>query len=86
MNVSSAPAHTGARRYLYRDAINGFFEFPTENARAILPHGLQPVEPHHGMSILTVTAFEFHDSAVGAYKEIALSVIVAHPPADLTNT
>ena len=65
------------RLYHYRDAINGFFEFPTENARAILPHGLQPVEPHHGMSVLTVTAFEFHDSAVGAYKEIALSVIVA---------
>jgi len=65
------------RLYYYRDAVNGFFEFPTENARAILPHGLQPVEPHHGMSILTVTAFEFHDSAVGAYKEIALSVIVA---------
>ena len=65
------------RLYHYRDAINGFFEFPTGNARAILPHGLQPVEPHHGMSILTVTAFEFHDSAVGAYKEIALSVIVA---------
>jgi hypothetical protein len=67
----------GIRRYQYKDAINGFFEFPTENARKILPHGLQPVEPHHGMSILTVTAFEFHDSAVGAYREIALSVIVS---------
>jgi hypothetical protein len=65
------------RRYLYRDAINGFFEFPTENARAILPHGIQPVEPHHGQSILTVTAFDFHDSAAGVYREIALSVIVA---------
>jgi hypothetical protein len=73
--ASKTPA--GARRYLYRDAINGFFEFPTENARAILPHGLQPVEPHHGQSVLTVTAFEFHDSAVGAYMEIALSVVVA---------
>jgi hypothetical protein len=68
---------TAPRLYHYRDAINGFFEFPTENARAILPHGLQPVEPRHGMSVLTVTAFEFHDSAAGAYKEIALSVIVA---------
>ena len=75
--MSGSPAE-GPRLYHYRDAINGFFEFPTENARAILPHGLQPVEPHHGMSILTVTAFEFHDSAVGVYKEIALSVIV--PP------
>lgn len=67
----------GPRRYQYQDAINGFFEFRTENARAILPHGLQPVEPRHGMSVLNVTAFEFRDSAVGAYKEIALSIIVA---------
>jgi len=67
----------GIRRYEYKDAINGFFEFPTVNARQILPHGLQPVEPHHGMSILTVTAFEFHASSVGAYREIALSVIVS---------
>jgi hypothetical protein len=66
-----------SRRYMYRDAINGFFEFPTANARALLPPGLQPVEPHHGLSVLTVTVFEFHDSAVGAYKEVALSVAVA---------
>ena len=26
-----------ARVYLYRDAVNGFFEFPTEAARSILP-------------------------------------------------
>src|SRR5262245_66344837 len=29
------------------------------------------------MSVLTVTAFEFHESAVGAYREVALSVIVS---------
>ncbi len=65
------------RRYFYRDAINGFFEIPTPSARALLPPGLQPVEPHHGSSVLAVTAFEFHDSALGAYREIALSVLVA---------
>ena len=65
------------RRYLYRDAVNGFFEFPTVNARKILPPGLQPVESHHGSSVLAVTAFDFHDSAVGPYGEIALSVLVA---------
>ncbi len=75
--AGNAPGNTDVRRYLYRDAINGFFEFPTANARAILPRGLQPVEPHHGMSVLTVTAFDFHESAVGAYQEIALSVLVA---------
>jgi acetoacetate decarboxylase len=71
------PETSEPRLYRYRDAINGFFEFPTANARAILPRGLQPVEPHHGMSVLTVTAFEFHDSAVGAYREVALSIIVS---------
>jgi hypothetical protein len=63
--------------YLYRDAINGFFEFPTEAARSILPRGLQPVEPHHGQSILAVTAFEFHESPVGEYREVTLSVVIA---------
>jgi hypothetical protein len=65
------------RVYRYREAANGFFEFPTENARAILPAGLQPVEPHHGQSVLAVTAFDFHESPVGSYREIVLSILVA---------
>ena len=67
----------GPTLYRYRDAVNGFFEFATENARAILPPGLQPVEPRHGLSVLAVTAFEFHESPVGSYREIVLSVLVA---------
>ncbi len=63
--------------YDYRDAINGFFEFPTESARRLLPSSLQPVEPHHGLSILAVTAFEFEQSPVGAYAEVVLSIVVA---------
>jgi hypothetical protein len=63
--------------YVYRDAVNGFFEIPTEIAKNLLPAPLQPVEIHHGSSILTVTAFEFSDSSVGAYAEIALSIIVS---------
>jgi hypothetical protein len=68
----------GTYRYEYQDAINGFFEIPTALARRLLPAGYQPVEVHHGSSILAITAFEFRDSAVGAYREIALSVIT--PP------
>jgi hypothetical protein len=64
--------------YFYRDAVNGFFEIPTDVARGLLPPGMQPVELHHGTSILAVTAFEFADSPVGSYGEIALSIIV--PP------
>jgi hypothetical protein len=64
-------------RYHFRDAIGGFFEFPTENARTILPPELQPIEPHHGSSVLSVMAVDFHDSPVGEYGELILSILVA---------
>jgi hypothetical protein len=64
-------------RYGYRDAISGFFEFPTENARRILPPGLEPVELHHGTSVFSMTAFDFTESMVGPYGEVVMSVIVA---------
>jgi hypothetical protein len=64
-------------RYGYKNAISGFFEFPTENARRILPAHLEPAELHHGSSIFSMTAFDFTDSMVGAYGEVVMSVIVA---------
>jgi hypothetical protein len=64
-------------RYGYRDAISGFFEFPTENARKILPAHLEPVELHHGTSIFSMTAFDFTESLVGPYGEVVMSVIVS---------
>ena len=67
----------GFVQYYFRDAIGGFFEFPTENARAILPPDLQPIEPHHGSSVLSVMAFDFHQSPVGEYGELILSILVS---------
>ncbi len=67
----------GNVQYHYRDAIGGFFEFPTENARQLLPGDLQPIELHHGSSVLSVMAFDFHDSMVGPYGELILSILVA---------
>jgi hypothetical protein len=64
-------------RYGYRDAVSGFFEFPTENARRILPPHLEPVELHHGTSIFSMTAFDFTESLVGAYGEVVMAVIVS---------
>ena len=64
-------------RYGYGHAISGFFEFPTENARRILPRHLEPAELHHGSSIFSMTAFDFTESEVGAYGEVVMSVIVA---------
>jgi hypothetical protein len=64
-------------RYGYSNAISGFFEFPTENARRILPPHLEPVELHHGTSIFSMTAFDFTESEVGDYGEAVMSVIVS---------
>jgi len=67
----------GLTRYGYRDAISGFFEFPTENARRILPRHLEPAELHHGSSIFSVTVFDFTESEVGDYGEVVMAVIVS---------
>lgn len=64
-------------RYGFSNAINGFFEFPTENARRILPSHLEPVEPHHGTSVFAMTAFDFTQSEVGPYGEVVMAVVVA---------
>ena len=65
-------------RYRFRWGLSGFFEFPTENARRILPRGLEPLELHHGSSVFSLTAFDFTDSEVGPYSEVVFGVIV--PP------
>ena len=67
----------GKTRYSFRHAINGFFEFPTDNARRILPPHLEPVEPHHGTSVLAITAFDFSESEVGSYGEVVMAILVA---------
>jgi len=64
-------------RYGYSNAVSGFFEFPTENARRILPRHLEPAELHHGTSIFSMTVFDFTESEVGSYGEVVMSVIVA---------
>lgn len=67
----------GTTTYYYRNCVGGFFELPTEQARAILPRELQPVELHHGMGVFSVMAFDFTESEVGAYQELILSVLVS---------
>jgi hypothetical protein len=64
-------------KYIFGDVVNGLFEFPTENARAVIPPELQPVELHHGSSILGVMAMDFTQSVVGAYRELILGIMVA---------
>jgi hypothetical protein len=63
-------------QYSFAHAISAFFEFPTDNARLLVPRGLEPIEVHHGSSVLSITVFEFVASEVGPYREVVLSVAV----------
>ena len=65
-------------KYGFSDAVGGFFEMATADARTILPAHLEPLEVLHTRSILALTAFHFTESDVGEYDEIVLSIIV--PP------
>ncbi|GMV06649.1 MAG: hypothetical protein AMXMBFR53_29250 [Gemmatimonadota bacterium] len=65
-------------KYRFRTGVSAFFEMATEDALAVLPSYLQPIEVRHQRSVLSVNAFLFEDSDVGPYTELMFSVIV--PP------
>lgn len=62
----------------FTSGVSSLFEMSTADARRILPKHLQPVEVRPQRSVLNVSAFLFHDSDVGPYAELVLSVVV--PP------
>jgi len=62
--------------YRFSDILSGYFEFPTENARRLLPGHLEPVELHHGSSVLSIGLFDVIESPVGPYRSVALSFLV----------
>jgi len=64
--------------YGFRNCVGAFFEMPTADARGLLPGHLQPMEMQHTRSILSVMAFQFTESMVGAYDELVMAIIV--PP------
>ena len=68
----------GYTYYGFRSCVGAFFEMSTDNARALLPPHLEPLEVQHTRSILALTAFDFDESSVGEYYEIVLAIIV--PP------
>lgn len=65
-------------RYGFRNCVGAFFEMPTSDARGLLPSHLQPMEMQHTRSVLSVMAFQFTESMVGAYDELVMAIIV--PP------
>jgi len=64
--------------YSFRHAVSVFSRMPTASAARLLPPHLRPMEVQHGSAVFGVTAFDFLESPVGAYREVVLAVVV--PP------
>ena len=68
---------------LYYDLryITGIFTVKTNKLRNLLPHSnFRPIEIWPGTGMLGITAFEYRDTSIGPYNEIAISVPVKFPP------
>jgi len=56
-----------------------FFPLPTRNVRALLPSPqLRPVEAVPGYAVLAFVAFEYRDTDIGPYNEVAVCVPVLY--------
>jgi hypothetical protein len=65
-------------RYRFRHAVSAFLEVPRDFATQCLQGRHEPLEVNHGVAVLAVTAFDFVESEVGAYRELVLSILT--PP------
>ncbi len=68
---------------LYYDCrwINAIFTARTSKLNKILPHpNFKPVEIWPGRSMLGITVFEYRDSSIGPYNEIAFVIPIKFPP------
>lgn len=68
---------------LYYDCrwINAIFTARTSKLKKILPHhNFKPVEMWPGRSMLGISVFEYRDSSIGSYNEIAFGIPIKFPP------
>ena len=68
---------------LYYDlrCITSIFTAKTNRLKKFLPHpNFRPIEMWPGTSMLGITAFEYRDTSIGPYNEIAITIPVKFPP------
>ncbi len=68
---------------LYYDLryITGIFTAKTTKLRNLLPHpNFRPIEIWPGTGMLGITAFEYRETSIGSYNEIAITIPVKFPP------
>ena len=57
------------------------FSAKTSKLKKLLPHpNFQPLELWPGTGLLIISAFEYLDTSIGPYNEIAISIPVKYPP------
>lgn len=66
---------------VYRDveALTAFFPFPARNAAHALPagSGLVPVLAWPGTAVLVLACFDYKESGVGSYGEVAIAILAS---------
>lgn len=68
---------------LYYDfrMISATFTVKTSKLKKLLPHpNFKPIEIFPGTGMIIIVAFEYRDTSIGSYNEIALSLPVKFPP------
>ena len=61
--------------------ISGTFTAKTNKIKKLLPHpNFKPVEIYPGTSMIIIVAFEYRDTSIGPYNEVAVSVPIKFPP------
>ena len=68
---------------LYYDCrfIATYFAVKTSRARNLLPHpNFKPIEIWPGTVMMGIIAFEYHDTPIGPYNEIGISIPTIFPP------
>ena len=62
--------------------MNCIFSVKIERLKQILPHeNFSPIQIRPGIGMLSICAFEYHDTSIGPYNEVAISVPINFPPA-----
>jgi hypothetical protein len=68
--------------YDYR-FVSCIFTAKIKRLKNILPHPqFTPIQIWPGTGILSITAFEYRDTAIGSYNEVSVSVPINFPPAE----
>lgn len=61
--------------------IMGTFTAKTNRLKKLLPHpNFKPIEIWPGTGMLGITAFEYNDTSIGSYNEVAVGIPIKFPP------